>query len=89
MSGGSFNYLYCHEGERNSDLDEMAKALWEMGFNDLSEMTRAMIFKPSDELRQAWHAVEWWKSGDWSMRQAVADCEQAHRDLFHTVDPAL
>lgn len=81
MSGGSFNYLFEHQGERNGDLDAMADKLHTMGFYELSRLTREQKFAPPQALRDAWHAVEWWESADTAVRDAVLACEKAAREL--------
>ena len=82
MSGGSFNYL-CHKdvggvlGEGREDLRSMAGALTELGHDarDVAERTAALLVKADemqseiDALSDVWHAVEWWRSCDYSREQ--------------------
>ncbi|MGK5530881.1 hypothetical protein [Streptomyces sp. URMC 129] len=84
MSGGSYNYLYCHVGgleAQSGDIEAMAKRLEEMDFpgrHIAAEHTRLILslFAAAEALGQrlsdVWHAVEWRDSGD------VGDDEVRH-----------
>lgn len=92
MSGGSFNYLYCKDAAdlmqgHHEDFEYMLDALAATGYaNDVAQETAWLM----NELRAAsirieakikrlegpWHAMEWWKSCDWSendFKRAVAE----------------
>lgn len=85
MSGGSFNYLFCHvKGleHHDEDLQRMADRLTELGAPDAAEATRAVLStleqaeQQADALEDVWHDVEWYDSGDngWEqVERAFAD----------------
>jgi hypothetical protein len=65
VSGGSFEYLYRKDEFETYLLEYMAEDLARRGMFEAEEATRALIQKPSQALRDLWHAVEWNVSGDW------------------------
>ncbi len=78
MSGGSFNYLYSLDAAEAptvmGDLQDMAKALTGVGAHGAASETEAVIAYIEhsqrqigvriESLRDVWHAMEWWRSGD-------------------------
>jgi hypothetical protein len=84
MSGGSFNYL-CHAvgdaenlAARRIDMQEMADQLDSMTSGKLAaRRTREVLALLtglellSVPLEGVWQAVEWWRSCDYSERQAL------------------
>ncbi|SKM81958.1 Uncharacterised protein [Mycobacteroides abscessus subsp. massiliense] len=104
MSGGSFDYLYCKDlddvlGAMGS-LHEMADTL-DASFpgSRAARDTRALVDRfnqlhadweaaPLKDLRSVWHAVEWWKSCDWSRdraQKAVDEYRSTWQGLIHWV----
>lgn len=87
MSGGSFNYL-CFADDlaaitsRRPDLEAMHGALLTLeGGEAAADATARLIrmldvaeshLRASGDLREVWHAVEWWTSGDSSKDDARA-----------------
>lgn len=83
MSGGSFNYLCRCEPEdlvsRLADMNDMAAALTDLGFDDAAGETEELVRMIRHFLRQSearmphllpvWKAVEWKRSGDWGAEQ--------------------
>jgi hypothetical protein len=85
MSGGSFDYLCDLSAEEmlterhRTLMRRMAAALTEAGAGDAALETEALVLAVEHALRQiearrrrldrVWHAIEWWKSGDWSEDQ--------------------
>lgn len=65
MSGGSFDYLYAQDNPPVEDLRRMSGWLREHGFEDAAAQTSNLASEASDELREVWHAVEWFTSSDW------------------------
>lgn len=95
MSGGSFDYLCCKEVsdliENDTQLEKMEKELFEMGYQDLANETKVICeeiqkFKQiiqkklNSNIREVWHAVEWFCSGDFSREQV----DRAIRDFRRT-----
>ncbi|WP_331763094.1 hypothetical protein OG571_47195 (plasmid) [Streptomyces sp. NBC_01369] len=84
MSGGSYNYLYCHvaglEAQR-SDLEAMRDRLAELereqvpGASKAARLTRYVLIHldlaeaKAQELADVWHAIEWRDSGDYGDSQ--------------------
>ena len=80
MSGGSYNYLYCHvnglEAQRG-DIEAMRDRLNELeregvpGAARAARLTRYVLIhldlaeQRAQELADVWHAVEWRDSCDW------------------------
>jgi hypothetical protein len=73
MSGGSFGYLYTKDlGDVVSSyghVEEMANKLDELGFHGLAAETRVFLAGVEEDprlirIRDFWHAVEWYVSGD-------------------------
>lgn len=98
MSGGSFDYLYMKDAQgicgAKTHLREMADELQAMGAYEAYRDT-IRILRLIESLEQAvddnalmdvWHAIEWWKSGDWSLIQAatVAGEYKDRREQWHT-----
>jgi hypothetical protein len=86
MSGGSFNYLWCHvnglEGQRG-DIEEMARVLEEFDHDGVTGMLAARATRDvlrlldgaeriARQLAEVWHDVEWWQSCDYGP-DSVAD----------------
>jgi hypothetical protein len=83
MSGGSFDYLCDRSADELltalPTMRRMAAALTEAGAGDAALETEALVLAVEHALRQiearrrrldrVWHAIEWWKSGDWSEDQ--------------------
>jgi len=83
MSGGSYNYLYCHvrglEGQRE-DIEKMERRLQSHGYYAAARSTREVLRaldaaeRIAESLEDVWLAVEWADSGDSgeeSVRKAV------------------
>lgn len=86
MSGGSYNYL-CYadsDGVRNSEesLTHMANRLAGLPYaQDAAKETAALVLLLRqqetwvqayiDRLKDVWHAVEWWDSGEEDVKQAL------------------
>ena len=79
MSGGSFNYL-CHKElddffQNTEELQSMADSLSEAGAQDASVLTNSIVYQVNktraivepmmSDLYEVWHAMEWWRSGDY------------------------
>lgn len=83
MSGGSFDYLGLRVrslGEQRDALERMAVKLAEIdGADHAAAATRRVLDllneadALADTLAEAWHAVEWWWSGDWGYEQMIED----------------
>lgn len=88
MSGGSYNYVSCKEtdellsGHYNEDLEEMAKALWKLGYADDAAIETDSLIRTiqqcydriescKNRLSNVWHALEWWESGDSSETELI------------------
>ena len=90
MSGGSFDYLcYCEADElynRIADLESMKQSLICYGYEDIAKDTQRLIeyIKSArvtvetlkDMLEPAFHAVEWYESGDYSKDRMVEELEK-------------
>lgn len=97
MSGGYFDYLNAKSAQELCDskehLHEMAEVLREIGaFKAYRDTARVLAIvelleQAADDnpLMEVWHAIEWWKSADWSMVQAavVAGNYSAKREAWH------
>ncbi|MEV5944407.1 hypothetical protein [Streptomyces sp. NPDC051994] len=91
MSGGSYNYLFCHVRgleEQRGDLEEMAKRLAELAYaQGAAEATRRVMAlldqaeAASQELAEVWRAVEWWDSGDYGEDQVREAIEEYRTSL--------
>lgn len=78
MSGGSYNYLYCHvtglDG-RQEDIARMGRRLQESGYYAAARATRDVLRmleaaeRVAQSLEDVWHAVEWADSGDYGEDQ--------------------
>lgn len=89
MSGGSFNYLCWADASdifsKRMDMELMQVALEDAGYIEAASATKelrtdlrrieAEIQANIDKLANIWHAMEWYRSGDWS--QAQLDDEAA------------
>jgi hypothetical protein len=85
MSGGSYNYLYCHSDELTShrgDLQDMAVRLEGLPWAaQAATATRRLMVMLDDvaalarSLEGSWHAVEWWDSGDWGEESTRREVE--------------
>jgi hypothetical protein len=85
MSGGSYNYLYSWPEDvqsRRPDLEEMAKRLEGLAWAGPAAAETRRIIRLLDDaeaaahsLRDAWRAIEWWDSCDWSEAKAREDVE--------------
>ncbi len=89
MSGSSFNYLCYgqvdslftgHGGQLQSMVDVLkANFHGSQAAKETAELQRfigyvtAEIERRAEPLRDVWHAVEWWKSSDYSRDQAQAE----------------
>lgn len=89
MSGGSYNYLFCHVRgleEQRGDLEAMTRRLTGLPYaQQAAEASRQVITLldqaevAAQELAEAWRAVEWWDSADYGedqVREAVAEYEE-------------
>lgn len=97
MSGGSHNYLYNQYyagGMSQTDLENMAYRLLELGYDAIADDTLAQIqfreienYIPSEKLRKVWKAVEWYDSCDWALIevQVAADYYMQGEDLADTL----
>ncbi len=83
MSGGSYNYLYCHvsglEAQRE-DIEKMERRLQSSGYFAAARATREVLLmldcaeRIAQSLEDVWVAVEWADSGNSSedgVRKAV------------------
>lgn len=85
MSGGSYNYLYCHVRgleEQRGDLESMARRLEGLPYAAAAAFETRRCLRMLDELERvaqslsdAWHAVEWWDSCDYAEDQVRAVVE--------------
>lgn len=92
MSGGSYNYLCDVDGlaeliGKKHDLAEMADRLKDLGYAGNAAMATAhlalmlthwetIVGAHIKDLREVWHAVEWWDSADWDedqVRDAIVE----------------
>lgn len=83
MSGGSYNYLYCHVTgleEQRSDIERMEERLQASGYYAAARATREVLYmldaaeRIAQSLHDVWLAVEWRDSNDWGedqVREAV------------------
>lgn len=78
MSGGSYNYLYCHVNgleEQRGDIREMAERLEKSGYYAAARATRNVLVlldgaeHAAQALSDVWLAAEWADSGDWGEEQ--------------------
>lgn len=85
MSGGSYNYLYCHVRgleDQRGDIQRMADRLEKSGYFAPARATREVLrmLDGAEQMAQAledvWHAVEWADSGDYGEHQVVAVVEK-------------
>lgn len=81
MSGGSYNYLFCKEvpdlfsGSSIKDMEDMEATLLSCGYKDIAKDVRRLIEYINsaenrisvlhEQLRDVFHAVEWYDSGDY------------------------
>lgn len=80
MSGGSYNYLYCHTGgleTQRGDIEAMRDRLASLeadrvpGAARAARLTRYVLIHldlaeaKAQELADVWHAIEWWDSSDY------------------------
>ncbi|MFG3173638.1 hypothetical protein ACGFZC_01040 [[Kitasatospora] papulosa] len=80
MSGGSYNYLYCHVGglePQRGDIEAMRDRLAGLeaegvpGAARAARLTRYVLIHldlaeaKAQELADVWHAIEWRDSSDW------------------------
>lgn len=87
MSGGSYNYLYCHVSGLEAqlrDVERMAGRLEAGGYYAAARETRSVLYllemaeRAAQNLAGVWQAVEWADSGDSSeerVREAAAGFE--------------
>jgi len=88
MSGGSYDYL-CHQFDMIDldNLEDMATRLAELAPNSAAARDTAELLDrlrgdvTSASLRQVWHDVEWFDSGDYGADQAQAAIE--HYEHHH------
>lgn len=97
MSGGSFDYLYVNANDveglakRQRHIEAMRDQLVELGFDDVAAKTQDVldrfreIEQNAGELASVWHAVEWYVSCDWGLKDVESAVEQ-HRFL-HPLRP--
>ena len=73
MSGGSYNYLYCHVNgldQQRDDIEAMARRLEAGGYYAPARATRDVLRmldaaeRIAATLEDVWGAVEWVDSGD-------------------------
>lgn len=94
MSGGSYDYLcftkdLCALCQRMEDLEHMHERLaalpWARAAADETARLIAAIrvlesnYSARSALRDVWHAIEWWDSGDWAedgAREALLEYER-------------
>lgn len=84
MSGGSYNYLYCHMGgleAQRGDIEAMRdrlQGLAEQGVPGAAKAVRQTMMildhfdraeRHAQALTDVWHAVEWWDSSDYGEDQ--------------------
>lgn len=84
MSGGSYNYLYCHVNgldAQREDIERMERRLQSSGYYAAARSTRDVLRmldaaeRIAASLEDVWSAAEWKDSGDSSeerVREAVA-----------------
>lgn len=85
MSGGSYNYLYCHVSgleEQRGDIEHMARRLESSGYFAAARATRNVLMlldgaeRAARALEDVWRAVEWADSGD-SLEESVRKAAEA------------
>lgn len=85
MSGGSYNYLYCHVRgleEQRADIEKMAARLEASGYFAAARSTRDVLYlldgaeQAAQALEDVWHTVEWADSGDSGEDQVRAAVEK-------------
>lgn len=91
MSGGSYNYLFCHVRgleEQRSDLEAMATRLAGLPYaQSAAEATRHVIAlldqaeAAAQALAEVWRAVEWWDSADYGEDQVREVVEEYRASL--------
>lgn len=97
MSGGSFDYL-CYVdaeeiGRRLGAVEDMASALEDVcpeaaaATREIADQVRGVQPKV-DALKDLWHAVEWWHSGDYGRDQAE-DAVAKYRAARAVSEPGL
>jgi len=84
LSGGSYNYLYCHVNgldQQREDIERMARRLEEGGYYAPARATRNVLVllngaeRAAQALEDVWAAVEWVDSGDGGEDQIVKAAE--------------
>jgi hypothetical protein len=85
MSGGSYDYLYCHvnglEAQRG-DIERMARRLEAGGYYAAARSTRDVLRmldaaeRIAHSLHDVWHAAEWVDSCDWGEDQLLEAVEK-------------
>ncbi|MCW2720703.1 hypothetical protein [Pseudonocardia sp.] len=88
MSGGSYNYLYCHVRgleEQRGDLESMVDRLAGLGYATEAAAASRHVLDLLDQaeaaaqkLEDVWRAVEWWDSGD-SSEESVREVAAKYR----------
>ena len=83
MSGGSYDYLYCHVNgleRQRGDIERMARRLEASGYYAPARSTRDVLRmldaaeRIARSLTDVWQAAEWVDSSDWGeeqLREAV------------------
>lgn len=81
MSGGSYNYVCFWEPDTDAgkQLQRMATRLEELGYRGAAAETTELVnaLKINPHLRNAWRAVEWFDSQDWSEETARHNIEDS------------
>lgn len=88
MSGGSYNYLYCHERgleEQRDDLEAMVERLSGLDYATEAAAASRHVLDLLDRaeaaakrLEDVWLAVEWWDSGD-TGEESVREAAEKYR----------
>ncbi|MDQ0791979.1 hypothetical protein [Streptomyces sp. B1I3] len=98
MSGGSYNYLYCHVSgleTQRGDIEAMRDRLAGLeadripGAARAARLTRYVLIhldlaeQKAQELTDVWHAIEWWDSNDYG----EDDVREALAEWWDKADP--
>jgi hypothetical protein len=85
VSGGSYDYLYCHVNgleRQREDIERMAARLEASGYYAAARSTRDVLRmldaaeRIAQSLSKVWQAAEWADSSDWDedqVREVVAE----------------
>lgn len=85
MSGGSYDYLYCHTEDlsgRRGTVEEMAERLEGLPYAAVAAAATRRVLTLladaqvlADQLAAVWHDVEWWDSSDSTETEVVTSTQ--------------